>query len=133
MAFGKGIGLQGLKYQGGGAMLAWLLHRISGLVMVLFISGHVVAGFMQHTMDTHPRAVDIGNAINTFYEGRIFQAILYFCVIFHVLNGLRIALLDFFPQYIKFQREAIWLQWVILIPVYGMALYFMLLRQLFGW
>ena len=66
------------------------------------------------------------------YTNWIFQAVLYFFVIFHVLNGLRIIFLDFWPQFLKYQREATWVQWAILIPLYGMVLFFMFTGALAG-
>lgn len=125
MAFGKKIGVNGLLYRGGTPMGVWLLHRISGLSMIIFISLHVLASFIMHVMNTGSK---LGIQINTIYESRPFQVYIYFCVIFHAVNGLRIILLDFWPQYLKYQREAIWLEWALFIPIYGLSLYFMALR-----
>jgi len=54
--------------------------------------------------------------------------VVYFCVIFHTINGMRIIILDFFPKYLKYQREAIWLEWLLFLPVYGLAVYFFIQR-----
>ena len=125
MAFGKKIGLQGLRYQGGGPMLAWVLHRIGGLAMLIFVGMHVASSFLMQQLGS-----DLGTALNTFYEAWQFQVILYFFVIFHALNGLRIILLDLRPQYLKFQRESTWLQWIIFIPLYGLTLFIMIMNGL---
>lgn len=127
MAFGKSIGLKGLTYRGGGPMLAWLLHRIGGLAMVIFISLHVLASFsMQQFGST------LGTAINRIYESWFFQIVLYFFVMFHVLNGTRVIILDLWPRYIKYQREATWIEWIILLPLYGMAVFITIQRALKG-
>ena len=117
----------GLKYRGGGPMWAWLLHRIGGVAMIVFISTHVIAGFFMQQM-----ASDAATTINTIYESVYFQVVLYFFVIFHVLNGLRIILLDTWPRMLEYQREAIWLQWVIFLPVYGLAIFIMITRAIQG-
>ncbi len=124
---GRNVGLKGLKYKGGGPMLAYMLHRISGLGMIIFVSLHVVASFsMQQFGST------LGTTINTIYESVYFQVLLYFCVIFHTLNGLRIVILDFWPKLLEFQREATWVQWAVFIPVYALTVFVMLYIQLSG-
>lgn len=127
MAFGKKIGLQGLRYQGGGPMLAWVLHRIGGLAMVIFVGMHIVSSFAMQQFGS-----DLGTAINTIYESWPFQAVLFFFVIFHALNGLRIILLDLWPQFLKYQREATWLQWIVFIPVCGLTVFIMVMNGLSG-
>ena len=127
MAFGKKIGLQGLRYQGGGPMLAWVLHRIGGLAMVIFVGMHILSSFAMQQF-----ASDLGTTLNTIYEFWPFQAVLFFFVIFHALNGLRIILLDLAPKYLKYQREATWLQWIVFIPLYGMTVFVMIMNGLAG-
>lgn len=127
MAFGKNIGLQGLRYQGGGPMLAWLLHRITGLGMLIFVGTHVVASFSMQQFGS-----DLGTSLNIVYEDWRFQIFIYFCVLFHSVNGLRVIVLDIWPQFLKYQREATWLQWLIFIPVYGLTVLIMIQRALAG-
>jgi len=127
MAFGKRIGLKGFSYKGGGPMLAWLLHRIGGLVMVIFIGLHVLASFSMQQFGS-----DWGTFINTIYESWQFQIVLYFFVLFHALNGVRIIILDFAPGFLKYQREATWVQWILLLPLWGMSALIAVLRALQG-
>ena len=127
MALPRSVGLSGLKYKGGVPMLSWLFHRITGLGMVIFISIHVIAGFfMQQT------GSDFAATINTIYESIYFQVFIYFCVLYHSLNGLRIIVLDLWPQALEYQREATWLQWMIFIPLYGMTTFLMIRSALSG-
>jgi succinate dehydrogenase / fumarate reductase cytochrome b subunit len=127
MAFGKKIGLQGLRYQGGGPMLAWVLHRIGGLAMVIFVGMHILSSFAMQQF-----ASDLGTTLNTIYESWPFQAVLFFFVIFHALNGLRIILLDLSPGFLKYQREATWVQWIVFIPLYGLTLFIMIVNGFSG-
>ena len=47
MALSRKVGLiAGARYKGGGPMLAWILHRISGLGIIIFVTTHVVASFL---------------------------------------------------------------------------------------
>jgi succinate dehydrogenase / fumarate reductase cytochrome b subunit len=104
--------IQGLRYQGGAPQIAWLLHRISGLGIVLFVTTHILASFL---------GGDIGQFINDIYESWWFQIIVVFCALFHGINGLRITILDFWPKLLEYQREAIWVEWFVFLPVFGLA------------
>jgi len=128
MALDRKVGLlEGLRYKGGGPMLAWILHRISGLGMIIFVSLHVVASFLTQQMGS-----DLGITLNIIYESLYFQLFIFFCVIFHTVNGLRIIALDIWPKLIRYQKESTWLEWFIIIPVYGLAVLIMVRRFLAG-
>ncbi len=73
---------------------------------------------------------DLATLINTIYESWIFQIVVIFIVLFHALNGLRIAFLDIWPQYLVYQREALWLQWFIFVPVYGLTVFILIQHAL---
>ena len=101
MALSRKVGFfDGLRYKGGGPMIAWILHRISGVGMVLFVSLHVAASFF-----TQQTGSDLGITINIIYQSIYFQLFVYFCVLFHGLNGIRIIILDLWPRMITYQRE----------------------------
>lgn len=128
MALDRKVGFfEGLRYKGGGPMLAWILHRISGLGMIVFISLHVVASFFTQEMGS-----DWAITINIIYESVFFQLFIYFSVLFHALNGMRIIVLDIWPRMIRYQREMTWLQWLIFVPIYGLTIFIMLQRFFTG-
>ena len=119
MALNRKVGFfTGLGYKGGGPMWAWLLHRTSGLAMVIFVGLHILAGFL-----TQQFGSEAGIAINTVYENWIFQLVIFFLVIFHAVNGLRVVILDLWPALLEYQREAIWLQWLVFLPLYTLVLF----------
>jgi len=120
--------VEGLRYQGRGPMLTFILHRIGGLSMVVFVGLHVLASFLTN----QPATNHIGIFINTIYENWVFQIFIFFCALFHVINGLRITLLDLFPKLIEHQREAIWLEWFVFLPVFGLAVYLIVQTGLGG-
>ncbi len=118
MGLKRNVGLmEGLRYQGKGPMLAYILHRISGLGIVLFVALHILASFLAN----QAWGVDAGIFINTIYENWIFQIFIFFFALFHAINGLRIVILDLWPKLLEFQREAIWMEWFIFVPIFGMA------------
>ncbi len=117
----------GLRYKGKLGMANWIVHRITGLGIVLFVGIHVVMGFLGQQF-----ADDTAFAINAIYESWGFQLFVYFSVLFHAFNGSRLALMDIIPGLIRFQSEMIWLQWLIFIPVYGLPSFIMLQNTLTG-
>jgi succinate dehydrogenase / fumarate reductase cytochrome b subunit len=106
-------------------MFVWLLHRISGVGMIVFIGLHVLASFAYQQTGSN-----LGRLVDDIYENNWFQIFIFFFVIFHTLNGLRIIILDTWPKLLQYQREITWLQWLIFLPVYGLALYFLIQRGL---
>jgi succinate dehydrogenase/fumarate reductase cytochrome b subunit len=70
--------------------------------------------------------------INTIYEHWAFQVVVAFFVLFHSLNGLRISILDIWPKLLNYQREALWLQWFIFVPVYGLIVFVLVQHGLAG-
>jgi succinate dehydrogenase / fumarate reductase cytochrome b subunit len=117
MALKRQVGLkQGLRYQGGGPMLVWVLHRISGIGIALFVGLHILASFTSQLYGW-----EIAKSINILYESSVFQMVVFFCALFHAINGLRITILDLWPKLIEHQREAIWVEWAVFIPLFSLA------------
>jgi succinate dehydrogenase / fumarate reductase cytochrome b subunit len=102
----------GLRYQGKDPMLTFVLHRIGGLGIAIFVGTHILASFF---------GGQVGQSINVIYENWIFQIFVFFCALFHAINGLRITILDLWPNLIEYQREAIWVEWAVFIPLFGIA------------
>ena len=128
MALDRKVGFfEGLRYKGGGPMWAWILHRISGIGMVLFVGLHVIASFFTQQVGS-----SWAITINIIYESVYFQLFIVSSVLFHGLNGIRIIILDLWPKLLQYQKEAIWMQWLIFIPVYGLTIFIMLQRLITG-
>ncbi len=128
MGLNRRVGfLTGLKYQGGGPMLAWILHRITGLSILFFVGLHVIASFFLQQMGSNWAI-----AVNTVYESWIFQIFVVFFVLFHAINGFRIIILDFWPKFLQYQREALWLEWLIFLPIYTLTVFIIIRRGLGG-
>ena len=113
----------GLRYKGGGPMLVFVLHRIGGLWMATFVTIHILSSFF---------GGDIGQLANKIYENWVFQIFIFFFVLFHAINGLRITILDLWPKLIPYQREAIWIEWAVFLPIYALAAFVILRTGLAG-
>jgi succinate dehydrogenase / fumarate reductase cytochrome b subunit len=124
MGLKRNVGLMtGLRYQGKGPMLTFVLHRVSGLGIVLFVSVHILSSYF---------GGDLSIFLNTVYEHWAFQLVIFFCALFHAINGLRIVVLDLWPKLIEHQREAIWVEWAVFLPVYVIAVIVILSTALGG-
>ena len=120
MGLKRNVGLmEALRYQGKGPMLTYILHRIGGLSIVIFVGIHILAGYLAN----HVWGTNLGIFINSIYENWLFQVFIFFFALFHAINGLRIVILDLWPKLIEYQREAIWLEWFVFLPIYGIALF----------
>lgn len=128
MAVSRRVSLwSGVRYKGKQGMLNWVLHRITGLGILLFVGIHVIVSFFGQQFGS-----DLAFTLNSIYESWQFQIFVYFSVLFHAINGSRVALMDLFPGLIRYQKELIWLQWLIFIPAYGLPVYVMVSNALAG-
>jgi succinate dehydrogenase cytochrome b subunit len=113
----------GLRYQGKGPMLTYILHRIGGLCIVIFVAMHMLSSYA---------GGPTGVFLNTIFENWAFQVFIFFFTLFHVINGLRIVILDLFPKLIEHQREAIWVEWAVFLPLFAIAVLVILQTSLGG-
>lgn len=105
-----------LKYKGQGPYLTYILHRIGGAMLAIFVTVHILGTFFEML------GWQIGDLITDIYISPPFQIVFMFGMLFHIINGLRITILDLFPQQlIPYHRQAILIEWIIFILVYGFA------------
>ena len=105
-----------LKYKGQGPYLTYILHRIGGAMIAIFVTLHIFGTFFGMI------GWQIGDLITDIYISPPFQIVFMFGMLFHIINGIRITILDLFPQQlIPYHRQAILIEWIIFILVYGFA------------
>ncbi len=97
-----------LNYRGREGHWSFLLHRITGLGTGLFLTVHIVdTAFVYFAPQLYLEAIKL-------YQSTLFglgEVALVFCVIYHGVNGLRIAFFDMFaPKYwsIPSERKSFW-------------------------
>lgn len=114
MGLNRNVSLKtALRYKGQGPFLTYILHRMGGMGMAIFITLHILATFL------NGKDWEIGHIVNYIYFSPFFQIIFLFGVLFHVINGMRITILDLFPKLILHHRRAIQIEWGIFIIVYS--------------
>ena len=95
----------GTLYRGREGMWSWVAHRISGVLIFLFLFAHVLDTAL---VRVSPEAY---NSVMSAYKTPIVglgEAGLVAAVIFHALNGLRIVAVDFWAKGPRYQRQMFW-------------------------
>jgi succinate dehydrogenase / fumarate reductase, cytochrome b subunit len=88
----------GSIYKGHEGQWSWMLHRITGVAVILFLFVHVVDTSL---VGWGPEAY---NRVTGIYENviiRLLELGLVAAVLYHGINGLKITLIDFFPGLVK--------------------------------
>lgn len=115
-------------YRGGPGMLAWVLHRITGVAVLLFLFMHILETTM---LGFGP---DLYNATLSIYKQTWFKPIeflLVAAVIYHAGNGIIVMLLDFWPNATRVYRTMVWTGAVIYAAIV-IPLGAFMMRGLFG-
>lgn len=100
-----------VRYRGREGQISYLLHRFTGLGTLLFLTIHILD---TSTVYFFPSLYDHAIALyrNTWFG--LGEIVLVFCVIFHGVNGLRIAAFDmFWPKYWNIPDERTSARWTL--------------------
>src|SRR5215208_2382289 len=108
----------GLSYRGGWPYVAYILHRIGGSALFNFFTLYILS------------LLGLSFA-NTLFGNWFVQIILLVFGLFHVLNGLRITILDLFPALHEHYQRVMNIEWVVYALLAVFAL-FVVLRTAFG-
>ena len=111
-------------YRGQSGMWSWIFHRVTGVAILLFLLIHIVdITILGFGRDVYNHALTIFSTPAI----RIFSLALIASVIYHSFNGVRITLIDFWPNGAKYQSQ-MWavVMVVTILGVAGMG-YFVLL------
>ena len=102
------------RYQGGVGMLAWLLHRVSGLALSFYLLLHI---WDLRAAQRGAQAFD--EAMATFQSPfwKVMDLLLLAAVLFHGLNGIRLLLFDA-GQGLRYQRQLFWVAFGLTIAIF---------------
>jgi len=92
-------------YRGGIGMLAWTLHRITGIAVLLFLLLHIVETSM---LLYGPDAYDKALALYKQSWFKPFEFLLVAAVVYHAGNGILVMILDLFPAATRWYRRLFW-------------------------
>lgn len=92
-------------YRGREGMWSWVLHRVAGVGIFIFLMAHIVdTSFVGWSAKLYDHTV----ALYRNPIGRIGEIILIGAVLFHASNGVRIIVIDFIPKATRVQRQLFW-------------------------
>jgi len=112
-----------MRWRGREAYWAWLLHRLSGVGVMLFLFLHV--------LDTSlvlfgPEAYEMFVFLYRAPLFRVLEVGLAAAVLFHGLNGVRIIVIDFVAEAARIQRPLMYATWTAFLALFLPAAFFML-------
>lgn len=119
---------RGITYRGREGHYAFILHRVAGLGVLLFLVLHVFDIFL---MAFGEDAFNDFLALYTHPLARLMEVALIFGVVYHAFNGLRIIIIDFWPRTTVYSRQMWRLVMVVSLGLTAVAGYFTL-APLFG-
>jgi len=106
---------ESLVYRGREGQWAYLVHRVAGLGVLLFLALHI---FDIYLLGFGP---EVFNALLFLYKGpaaRVLEVFLLFGLLFHALNGLRIIVQDFFPPLMRHHKRLFYFEVVVFTVVF---------------
>ena len=102
------------RYKGKEGQLSWALHRLTGLGLVLFMILHIFGmGMIAFNPPLHDAMIEL-------YKTPLFslgELALAFCLVFHAINGTRIAILELKPELWNQQQKATRLSLIVTLAI----------------
>ncbi len=100
------------SYKGGIGHWSWILHRLGGLGIAVFLILHILDIFMVGVSKT------AFESLLFIYHSPFVRPLIWalvFGVFYHAFNGLRIIIQDFWPGMFHYQKQLATAVWVIVI------------------
>ena len=91
-----------LTYRGGSGHWSWIMHRLSGIGVFLFLLIHIVDISL---IGWGPRVFDRLLFLYRHPAFRVGEVGLVAAVLYHAINGIRICILDFWPEAMSHHRK----------------------------
>jgi len=106
---------ESIRYRGRLGHYSWLAHRISGLGILFYLIIHVWdTANATFNPEMYQWTVDFfKHPLFGFGEIMLMAALLY-----HAFNGLRIALLDFKPEWWEHQQTSALITWIVFFATF---------------
>jgi succinate dehydrogenase / fumarate reductase cytochrome b subunit len=93
---------KGAIYRGGIGQWSWAAHRITGVLVVAFLFGHIVDTF---GVGFGPELYNETISLYKQWWFKPFEVALVAATLYHALNGLRIIMFDFWPHLALRQKQ----------------------------
>jgi succinate dehydrogenase / fumarate reductase cytochrome b subunit len=91
-----------LTYRGNVGHWSWILHRVTGVGVFIFLLVHIVdTAFIGWGPELYNKAM----ALYRIPLFRVGEVVLVGMVLYHALNGIRIFIIDFWPETTAIHRK----------------------------
>ncbi len=123
---------QSVRYRGRTGQWAWIFHRLSGLGVLLFLTVHIADTSMVYF---YPPLYEEALKLYKSVPFGLGELVLAAALLYHGLNGIRVALVDFEPTLTRYQRQMWIAVWALFVIGYAVTLSIMVpeLLHAAGW
>ncbi|MCA9960142.1 MAG: succinate dehydrogenase, cytochrome b556 subunit [Chloroflexota bacterium] len=106
---------EGIRYRGRSGHWSWIAHRLSGLAILSFLVIHVWdTANATYSPEVYKWSIELfKHPLFGIGEIGVMAAVL-----FHAFNGIRITLLDFKPEWWKYQQKSALFVWIIFLVIF---------------
>ncbi|HEX9039381.1 MAG TPA: succinate dehydrogenase, cytochrome b556 subunit [Ktedonobacterales bacterium] len=115
-------------YRGQSGQWSWLIHRVTGLAILLFLLVHIVDITL---LGFGPTVYNDAVAVFSTPLIRVVSVALIGAVTFHAFNGIRIILVDFWPSGYKYQ-QSMYVTVLVVTIIATLAMAYYVLAPIFG-
>jgi succinate dehydrogenase / fumarate reductase cytochrome b subunit len=122
-AHGAKSGKRAMRYKTQEGMIAWILHRVTGAGVLLFLLLHICDITL---IGWGPVWFNKLLFIYRVWPFRVMEVFLLAAVLFHALNGIRIILIDFWPAAAGAQKKLFYGEMTLFTAAWIPAAYLML-------
>ncbi|MEN6519881.1 MAG: succinate dehydrogenase, cytochrome b556 subunit [Armatimonadota bacterium] len=103
-------------YRGREGMWSWVLHRVAGVGIFVFLIAHIVdTSFVGWGSTLYDHTVK--NLYRTPI-GKMGEIVLIGAVLFHAINGIRIIVIDFVPRATRLHRQLFYAVAVVFLALF---------------
>jgi len=113
-------------YRGPLGQWAFLLHRVSGIAVALFLYVHILDTAL---VGFGPQVYNVVTSIYHRPAVRLLEILLVAAVLYHGVNGIRLIAIDFWPAAINYNSTMLRVS-VVFFPVAVLIIGYIMLRQL---
>lgn len=106
---------ESVRYRGRSGHWSWIAHRLSGLAILSFLVIHVWdTANVTYAPEIYAWSIEIfKHPLFGVGEIGVMAAVLY-----HAFNGIRITILDFKPEWWKYQKPSATFVWILFLVVF---------------
>lgn len=107
-----------MRYKIQTGMLAWILFRLTGLALVVYLAMHITVISNLHDPDKFDATMRFLGS----WQFRVLEIGLFLVVLYHALNGIRIIVVDFFNGAL-YQAKLFWSLMAVGVVLFALGTY----------